>query len=151
MDGDQGALNKIEHGVEDALQGNLSGAGTELSAALNDIKASTEKALSGVGSDAAQLFSVGIKTFIADAATPLGQAVVTAVGTAIGSAAAGQSVTQISAAVLPTLETSVVADAKAAGQDAENVVLNTARVMLLGQTASTANPAVPVVSAAQPS
>jgi hypothetical protein len=138
MDGDQGAINKVETALSDAASGNFSGAGTELSAAGNDLVVSLEKLLGRAATDAEKLAVLGIQTLQTDLATPLGQAAVAAIGTAISDAAQGQSVSQIGAAVLPTLETAVVNDAKAAGQDVENTVLNTARVMLLGQSASAA-------------
>lgn len=138
MDGDQGAINKVETALGDAASGNLSGAGTELSAAGHDIVVSFEKLLGRAATDAEKLAILGIQTLQADLATPLGQAAVAAIGTALADAAAGQSVAQIGQAVLPTLETAVVNDAKAAGQDVENTVLNTARVMLLGQQAGNA-------------
>jgi hypothetical protein len=136
---DEGAINKVENALGDAASGNFSGAGNELSAAGNDIVTSFEKLLGRAATDAEKLALLGIQTLQADLATPLGQAAVTAIGTALADAAAGQSVSQIGAAVLPTLETTVVNDAKAAGQDVENTVLNTARVMLLGQTAAAGN------------
>jgi hypothetical protein len=137
MDGDAGAINKVGTAITDFLSGNFSGAGTELSAAANDLVVSTEKLLGRVTTDGEKLFIIGLATLKNDLATPLGQAVVQAVGTAIGAAASGQSVTQIGQAVLPTLETAVVTDAKAAGTDVENTVLDAARVMLLGQSATT--------------
>jgi hypothetical protein len=140
MDGnDAGAINKIENALGDAAGGNLSGAGTELSAAGHDILTSFEKLLGRAATDAEKLAVLGIQTLKTDLATPLGQAAVAAIGTALADAAAGQSVSQIGQAVLPTLETAVVNDAKAAGQDVENVVLNTARVMVLGNQAQAGN------------
>jgi hypothetical protein len=139
MDGDQGAINKVETALGDAASGNLSGAGTELSAAGHDILTSFEKLLGRAATDAEKLAVLGIQTLKTDLATPLGQAAVAAIGTALADAAAGQSVAQIGQAVLPTLETAVVNDAKAAGQDVENVVLNTARVMVLGNQAQPGN------------
>jgi hypothetical protein len=139
MDGDQGAINKVETALSDAASGNFSGAGTELSGAGNDILVSFESLLGRSATDAEKLAVLGIQTLKTDLATPLGQAAVSAIGTAIADAAAGQSVQQIGEAVLPTLETAVVNDAKAAGQDVENVVLNTTRVMLLGSQAQAGN------------
>lgn len=147
MDGEQGALNKVEHALQDAASGDFAGAKSELAAAGHDLLVSTEKLLGRATTDAEKLFVVGIQTLTNDLATPLGQAASVAVGTAIADGIAGKSVSQIGADVLPTLEASVVSDAKAAGQDAENVVLNTARVMLLGQaTALTASPVAPPAS-----
>jgi hypothetical protein len=149
MDGDSGAINKVETALGDAASGNITGAGSELSAAGHDILTSLESLLGRTATDAEKLAVLGIETLKTDLATPLGQAAVSAIGTAIADAAAGQSVSQIGAAVLPTLETAVVSDAKAAGQDVENVVLNTTRVMLLGSQAQTGN-ATSDTSAASP-
>ena len=121
-DGDQGALNKFEHG--------------EFSAALHDIVVSFDNLLGRAETDAQKLFAAGLKQLATDAKTDLGQIATNAIGTALAGAAAGQSVAQIGAAVLPQLETTVVSDAKSAGQDVENVVLNTARVIMLGQQAT---------------
>jgi hypothetical protein len=129
MDGDQGALNKFEHG--------------EWSAGFHDLKVSLDKLLGRAENDAQTLFTLGLKTLTNDLKTPLGQAAATAIGTALADGVAGKTVAQIGADVLPSLESSVVADAKAAGQDAENVVLNTARVMLLGSQAQAAAPPTP--------
>jgi hypothetical protein len=120
MDGDQGALNH-------ALEG-------QFGTAWNDIVTSFEKLLGRVTTDAEKLALAGITTLKNDLATPLGQAAVAAIGTALADAAKGETVAQIGTAVLPTLASTVVSDAEAAGQDAENVVLNTARIMLLGQS-----------------
>lgn len=122
MDGDQGAVNKFENG--------------EWSAGLHDIIVSAESLFGRAETDSQKLFAAGLKVLAADAQTDLGQIATTTIGTAIAGAVAGESVSQIGAAVLPQLETTVVSDAKAAGQDVENVVLNTARVMLLGQQAT---------------
>lgn len=138
MDGDQGALNKIESALGDAANGDFEAAKTELSAAWNDIVRSTEKLAGRALTDAEKLFVLGLKTMSNDLATPLGQAISKAIGTAISDGVAGKSIAQIGNDVVPTLEASVVADAKAAGQDAENVVLNTARVMVLGHQAQAA-------------
>jgi hypothetical protein len=123
MDGDAGAINKIENG--------------EFAAAWNDLVTSFENLLGRATTDAEKLALAGIQTLKTDLASPLGQAATTAISTAISGALAGQSIAQIGAAVLPALESSVVTAAKAAGQDVENVVLNTARVMVLGQQATT--------------
>ena len=128
MSGDQGALNKIEHG--------------EFSAALHDIAVSAENLLGIAVTDGQALLAAGLKTLAADAKTDLGQVATTAIGTAIAAAGAGQTPPQILSAVVSQLEPAVVADAKAAGQDVENTVLNTARVMLLG--AQSLLPPVPV-------
>lgn len=121
MDGDQGALNKFSHG--------------EFLAGLHDIVVSVEKLLGRAATDAQTLLVAGLKVLAEDAKTDLGQIVTTAIGTAITAAGAGQTPPQILATVLPTLEATVVADAKAAGQDVESTVLNTARVMLIGSVA----------------
>jgi hypothetical protein len=141
MDGDQGAINKIESALGDASTGDFSDAKTEISAAWNDIVTSTEKLLGRATTDAEKLALLGIQTLTSDLATPLGQAATKAIGTAISGALAGQTVAQIGAAVLPTLEQGVISAAQAAGQDAENVVLNTARVMLIGQQSQTTSTA----------
>jgi hypothetical protein len=135
MDGSQGALNH-------ALEG-------QFGTAWNDLVTSFENLIGRATSDAEKLALAGITTLKNDLATPLGQAAVTAIGTALADAAKGETVAQIGAAVLPTLASTVVSDAEAAGQDAENVVLNTARVMILGQqaagnaTSSAASPTPP--------
>lgn len=149
MDGDQGAVNKTENALKDAATGDYAGAKKELSAAWNDIVTSAEKALGRAISASEELALVGIQTLQKDLVSPLGQAASAAIGTAIADGISGKTVAQIGADVLPTLEASVVSDAKAAGQDAENVVLNTARLMLLGQSA--AAPAVQAGSAVQTS
>src|ERR1700761_6298699 len=117
MSDDQGALNKIEHG--------------EFAAALHDIIVSAENLFGRAETDGQKLFAAGLKTLVADAKTDLGQLATTTISAALVAASGGQTVAQIGATVLPQLESSVVADAKAAGQDVENVVLNTARVMVL--------------------
>jgi hypothetical protein len=122
MSGDQGALNH-------ALEG-------QFGTAWNDLVTSFENLIGRATSDAEKLALAGITTLKNDLATPLGQAAITAIGSALADAAKGETVAQIGAAVLPTLASAVVSDAKAAGQDAENVVLNTARVMILGQQAA---------------
>jgi hypothetical protein len=138
MDGDQGALNKIEHGLQDTATGNFSDAGTEFSAAWHDLVVSAENLAGKAATDGEKLLALGAQTFLADLKTPLAQAAATAIGTAIADGVAGKSVKQIGDDVLPTLDTNLVAGAKAAGQDAENTVYNAARVMLLGQQAQTA-------------
>jgi hypothetical protein len=135
MDGDSGALNKIEHG--------------EFSAALHDIIVSAENLLGRAETDAQKLFAAGLKVLAADAQTDLGQIATTAIGTALAGAAAGQTVQQIGSSVLPTLETTVVNDAEAAGKDVLNVVLNTTRVMFLGQQAQAGNVTSDASSATQ--
>jgi hypothetical protein len=129
-DGDQGAINKIEHG--------------EFAAALHDIIVSAENLFGRAETDAQKLFAAGLKVLATDAQTDLGQLATAAIGTALAGAAAGQSVSQIGSSVLTSLEPTVISDAKAAGQDVENMVLNTTRVMALGVQAgnvsSTASP-----------
>lgn len=122
MDGDQGALNKFEHG--------------EFSAGIHDLVVSTENLLSKATTDAETLLAAGLKALAADAKTDLGQIATTAIGSAIAAAGAGQTPPQILATVLPQLEQTVVSDAKTAGQDVESTVLNTARIMLIGAQAS---------------
>jgi hypothetical protein len=120
MNDDQGALSKIEHG--------------EFSAAFHDLVVSAENLVGVATTDAEQLLAAGLKTLAADAKTDLGQIVTTTVGAAIAAAGSGQTPPQILATVLPQLEQTIVNDAKAAGQDVEQTVLNTARVMLVGAT-----------------
>jgi len=122
MDGDQGALNKFEH--------------DEFSASFNDLIVSAEKLFGKAETDAQILLAAGLKVLASDAKTDLGQIVTTAIGSAIAAAGSGQTPPQSLATVLPTLESSVVSDAKAAGQDVESTVLNTARIMLVGSTAT---------------
>jgi len=136
MDDDQGAINKMEHG--------------EFSAAWHDLVTSAENLLGRAETDAEKLAVLGIQTVTKDLKSPLGQAAAQAISTAISGALAGQTVAQIGAAVLPQLEGSVVSAAKAAGQDVENVVLNTARVMILGQQAQAGNGSSSASTGAQP-
>jgi hypothetical protein len=139
MDGsNEGAFNKVENALKDAATGDFSDAKTELSAAWNDVVTSTESLLGRAMTDGEKLAVLGIQTLTNDLATPLGQVATAAISTAIADGLAGKSVAQIGADILPTLETSVVADAKAAGQDVENTVLNTVRVMVLGTQAGNA-------------
>ena len=126
MDGDQGAVNKFEHG--------------EFSAGFNDLLQSAEKLLGKAETDAQTFLSAGLKTLAADAQTDFGQIATTAIGTAITAAGSGQTPPQILTAVLAAVEPTAIADAKTAGVDVENTILNTARIMLVGAQVSAPAP-----------
>jgi hypothetical protein len=126
MDGDQGALNKFEHG--------------EFSAGFHDIVVSLENVLGVAASDAA----LAIKTFASQFATPFGSQVLGLAVTAATGALQGQSVTQIAASITPQITADAVTDAEKAGQ----VTLDAVRVAVTSQLALPTSVAAPPSSSA---
>lgn len=127
MDGDQGALNKFEHG--------------EFAAGFHDISVSLENVLGLAASDAA----LAIKTFASQFATPFGSQVLGLAVSAATGALQGQSVTQIAATIGPQITADAITDAEKAGQvtlDAVRVAV-TAQLAIAAPVASPADPTLP--------
>jgi hypothetical protein len=115
-DGDQGALNKFENG--------------EWSAGFNDLMTSADKLLGRVETDAEKAAALALKTFVSQFSTPLGAQALQIGTSVVADAAAGQTVPQIAAAILPQIGQDIVGDAATAGSDAAETVLDAARVAL---------------------
>jgi hypothetical protein len=115
MDGDQGAINKVEHG--------------EFAAALNDVEVSIGKLFKD---DVLPDAKLALSTFVSQFATPFGSQALSLGVTAVADAAEGQNIQQIAAAVGPQITADAVTDAEKAGE----VTLNAVRVAITAQAAS---------------
>lgn len=116
MDGDQGALNKFEHG--------------EWQAGVHDLMVSAEALAGRVESDAAKAAAVALKTFVSQFATPFGAQVLGLAATAGADLLQGKSVPDIATEIAPQITADAVTDAEKAGQ----VTLDAVRVVLSGSS-----------------
>jgi hypothetical protein len=117
MDGsDEGAMNKFENG--------------QWSAGFNDLLTSAEALVGRVETDAEKAAALALKTFVSQFSTPLGAQALQIGTSVVADAAAGQTVPQIAAAILPQIGQDIVGDAATAGSDAAETVLDAARVAL---------------------